>query len=64
MAEVSLPSLEWLRKQLQEADPDLLRAMVEGRERGGDADGRRCRCLMRGGLWRAPSGADQPSQIP
>ena len=29
MAEVSLPSLEWLRKQLQEADPDLLRAMVE-----------------------------------
>ena len=29
MAEVSLPSLERLRKQLQEADPDLLRAMVE-----------------------------------
>ena len=29
MADVSLPSLEWLRKQLQEADPDLLRAMVE-----------------------------------
>lgn len=29
MAEVSLPSLEWRRKQLQEADPDLLRAMVE-----------------------------------
>ena len=29
MAEVSLPSLDWLRKQLQEADPDLLRAMVE-----------------------------------
>jgi hypothetical protein len=29
MAEVSLPSLEWLRKQLQETDPDLLRAMVE-----------------------------------
>jgi putative transposase len=29
MADVSLPSLDWLRKQLQEADPDLLRAMVE-----------------------------------
>jgi transposase-like protein len=29
MAEVSLTSLDWLRKQLQEADPDLLRAMVE-----------------------------------
>jgi transposase-like protein len=29
MAEASLPSLDWLRKQLQEADPDLLRAMVE-----------------------------------
>src|SRR5688572_23895265 len=29
MAEVSLPSLDWLRKPLQEADPDRLRAMVE-----------------------------------
>jgi transposase-like protein len=29
MAEATVPSLEWLRKQLQEADPDLLRAMVE-----------------------------------
>jgi len=29
MAEATVPSLEWLRQQLQEADPDLLRAMVE-----------------------------------
>jgi transposase-like protein len=29
MAEASVPSLDWLRKRLQETDPDLLRAMVE-----------------------------------
>ena len=29
MAEASVPSLEWLRKRLEEADPDPLRAMVE-----------------------------------
>jgi putative transposase len=29
MAEATLPSLEWLRKRLEETDPDLLRAMVE-----------------------------------
>ena len=29
MAEASGPSREWLRKRLEEADPDLLRAMVE-----------------------------------
>ena len=29
MAEASVPSLDWLRKRLEEADPDLLRAMVE-----------------------------------
>jgi putative transposase len=28
MAEASVPSLDWLRKRLEEADPDLLRAMV------------------------------------
>lgn len=30
MAETSVPSLDWLRKRLEEADPDLLRAMAEG----------------------------------
>jgi putative transposase len=29
MADASVPSLDWLRKRLEEADPDLLRAMVE-----------------------------------
>jgi putative transposase len=29
MGESSVPSLDWLRKRLQEADSDLLRAMVE-----------------------------------
>jgi putative transposase len=29
MAEANVPSLEWLRKRLEETDPDLLRAMVE-----------------------------------
>jgi hypothetical protein len=29
LAEVSLPSLDWLREQSQEAGSDLLRAMVE-----------------------------------
>ena len=42
MAEASVPSLEWLRKRLQEADPDLLRAMVEtvvATLMGAEADG-------------------------
>jgi hypothetical protein len=30
MAEATVPSLEWLRKRLEETDPDLRRAMVEG----------------------------------
>ena len=29
MAEATVPSLDWLRKRLEEADPDLLRSMVE-----------------------------------
>jgi hypothetical protein len=29
MAEATLPSLEWLRKRLEETDPDLVRGMVE-----------------------------------
>jgi putative transposase len=29
MAEANVPSLDWLRKRLEETDPDLLRAMVE-----------------------------------
>jgi hypothetical protein len=47
MAEASLPSLDWRRKQLQEADPDLLRAMVESvvaTLMGAEAD------VVRGGL--------------
>jgi hypothetical protein len=48
MADVSLPSPEWLRKQLQEADPDLLRAMVESV--GDNPHGSRGGCVVRGGL--------------
>ena len=59
MVEHTMDASGWLRKQLEEASPDLLRAMVK--EMAEALMGAEVDAVCGAPLWRAFAGADQPA---